>query len=355
MKSKKRTKTRKSEKNLLSYYGFTKAEQRKCPVVSGILRQLTPERIEREIKKVQEVKLPPELEKWVKVYKKAGGERDDMIWQFVYLVIRDISPFINYNKNYKKTNTELKFLFSMFVVIIDDIADKEKNNKLFNEITKSIFFNSKDGNNKELNKISLFAIDIYRHIYKQIKQFPLFGNYENLLEFEIVQIFNSMKYSIIVNKYPFVINELEFWNYFPCSMQIMLYYIIELMCVTSKHSEEYLQRSREIILIIQKMGRMGNCLSTWRRELNEKDFTSLVFFVAVEKGIIKIEDIGNIELINLRKKIEKLGVESDILTRWNYCFNIVKNRKRLKNNLISKKNLLERMKKLLTLQLIANS
>lgn len=345
----------KSENNLLSYYGFTKADQRKYPVVSGVLRQLTPERIEKEIEAIQKVELPPELQKWVEEYKKVGGKRDNIIWKFVYLIIRDISPFINYNKKYKKKNTELKFLFSMFVIIIDDIADKEKNNKLFDEITKITLFNLKDGNTKKLNKISIFAINIYRYIYRQIKQFPFFNNYENLLEFETVQIFNSMKYSIIVNKYPFIINEFEFWNYFPCSMQIMLYYIIELMCVTSKHFEEYLQRSREIILIIQKMGRIGNCLSTWKRELDEKDFTSLVFFVAVEKGIIKIENIGNIELINLREKIEKLGVESDILARWNYCFNIVKNKKRLKNNLISKKNLLKRMEKLLTLQLIANS
>lgn len=345
---------RKKEKNLLSYYGFTKADQKKYPVVASILRQLTPERIKKGIEEIRKVELPPELQRWVGEYKKAGGERDDIIWQFVYLVIRNISPFINYNKKYKKINMELKFLFSMFIIIIDDIADKEKNDKLFNEITKIIYYNLKDGNTKELNEISLFAIDIYRHIYKQIKQFPFFSNYENLLEFETVQIFNSMKYSIVVNKYPFIINELEFWNYFPCSMQIMLYYIIELMCITSKHFEEYLQKSREIILIIQKMGRIGNCLSTWRRELDEKDFTSLVFFSAVEKGIIKIKDIENINTINFIEKIEKLGVESDILARWNYYFNIVKNKKRLKNNLINKKNLLKRVEKLLTLQLIAN-
>lgn len=323
--------------------------------IQQMLKKITPEVRKREIERINQIKLPKNLQKWVDEYKKAGGGRDDIIWRFVYLIVRDISPFINYNKKYKKVNIEIKFLFSMFIIIIDDIVDKEKNNKLFDEITKIIYFNVKDGDTKKLNKISLFAIDIHKYIYKQIKQFPFFNNYKNLLKFEITQIFNSMRYSIIVNKHPFIINNFEFWSYFPCSMQIMSYYIIELMCVTSKHSKKYLRESREIVLIIQKMGRIGNCLSTWRRELNEKDFTSLVFFTAIEKGIIRVEDIENIKITNIRDRIEKLGVESDILAKWNYYFSIIKNKKEFKNNLINKKNLLERMEKLLTLQLITNS
>ncbi|MCK4520741.1 hypothetical protein KAT95_02625 [Candidatus Parcubacteria bacterium] len=60
----------KKDNSLLSYYGFSKTDQKKYPVVTGILKQLTPDRIEKEIQEIQEIKLPSDLQKWVKTIDK---------------------------------------------------------------------------------------------------------------------------------------------------------------------------------------------------------------------------------------------------------------------------------------------
>lgn len=57
--------SKQNTESLLKYYSFTAAEQRKYPAVAGILRELTPERIKREVEEVKNVQLPAELEKWV--------------------------------------------------------------------------------------------------------------------------------------------------------------------------------------------------------------------------------------------------------------------------------------------------
>ena len=41
--------------SLLSYYSFTKAEQKKYPVITRILKQLTPQRIEKKIKGIEKI------------------------------------------------------------------------------------------------------------------------------------------------------------------------------------------------------------------------------------------------------------------------------------------------------------
>jgi len=196
--------------------------------IEEIKSKLSPESIRSELDNMMSVPLPQNIQKWVDEYVKAGGVRSNIIWPFTYCVIKNVSPFVDYDKSYEKDVEEAKFLFSMFVVIIDDIADLKKDSELLEEIYKAISNDNYLGR-ENLDTLSTFALDIFRHINKKIANFPFYSDFKNILSFEIDQIFNSMRFAILVSSHPFLISAENYWTYFPCSMQMMLYNIMELM------------------------------------------------------------------------------------------------------------------------------
>lgn len=340
----------KSEKNLLSYYGFTKADQKKYPVVSGILRQLTPERIEKEIKKIQEVQLPPELQKWVDEYEKVG-KRDNYIWKWAYKSFQYITyPCVS--KKYCDNLLQIKCLYVIFFTLIDDTADKFKSKKLLEQMLK-IPFNKDE---IEFSKLELekkrylhFSIKLWDNIYKETMEFPKYKEYKNVLEFDLMQVLHIMNYAYLVNKNHYLINKTEFWEYFPYNMPFIFFLTIDLMN-SKKFKVDELGIMREVAWQAQKLGQTINWLTTWEREIREGDITSGVFSHAIHLGILNIDELDRENCRFIFEKIKKGKIEKELLINGvqAYC-----NIKSLENNIntVSINKFLSGFKKFISLQL----
>ena len=347
--SKEKTKTNK-DKSLLSYYGFTKAEQKEYPVITKILKQLTSKRIEREIKEVQEIELPPELQKWVEEYKKVG-KRDDFIWKWAYksiqlITLSDVVP------KYYRSLLEVKFLMIMFITLLDDVADEFQDEKLLEEILK-IPLEKESINFKQLSQKEKRYIELTRKIWccieRVIKKYPRYKEFKIIFEFDIAQILNTMKYAFLVNKNPYLINKAEYWMYFPYNIQCILSCTIDLMC-SLKFNIQEMGVIREIAWETQKMTQTVNWITTWEREIKENDFTSGVFAFAIDSGILKVNEIKKGNKLKIIKKIKKAKIEEKLLEKGFQCYDKI-NKLERKIKSINIKNTLSALKIFIILQL----
>jgi len=313
-------------KNLFEYYGFTKKDEKKYPVISRILKKLTPERIKKEIEAIQAIKLPPELQKWVREYEKVG-ERDEFFWKWLYGA-NQIIVFPSVPKQYQKSLRKIKVLFNMFLTLLDDPADKSSNKKLLNELLK-IPFNKNyikfNNLNQKEKKYLKFTIKLWNYIKTKMRKYPKYKEFKNIFDYDVVQLLNAMKYAWLVNKNPYLINETEYRIYLSHNMQAIIDLDFDLMCLPEFNLKK-LGIFRKIAWEAQNMARIGNWISTWKREVKENDFTSGVFAYGIDKGIINPEQLvkkKNIEQII--KQMEESNAESYFLKGWMKSYKKIKN------------------------------
>ena len=80
---------------------------------------------------------------------------------------------------------------------------------------------------------------------------------------------------------------------------------------------------REIAWYAQLMTRIGNWISTWKREINENDFTSGTIAYAIDSGVISIDELKTIDRFEIINKVESSEVEKELLDKWNESYHTI--------------------------------
>ena len=312
---------KKKTESLLNYYGFTKAKQKKYPVVSGILKELTPERAKMEKEEISKVHLPALLSRLINDCSEVS-KRSRFLWQCMYKYAPYGTLPCVYRKD-KKSAYQAKIIGMLFVALVDDLADKYKDEKLLNEIIKiplNSDFKIKKKFTLRQQRYLIISQRIWLCLEKELRKYCYFNKYKSLFEFYFSQVINSMRYGFLMNKNLNLINNEECLMYLPHNMQVIVNYIIDLMCMPKVNMYE-LRVLHKIVLNVQVMARIANCLGTWERELEEYDFSSIIFSYCLEKNIITLEEINKKNIDKIRKKINASNCQEYFLSKWNnhYC------------------------------------
>ncbi|MFH1187723.1 MAG: hypothetical protein V1688_02555 [bacterium] len=324
--------------------------------VEKILKKLTPERIKKEIEAVQNVKLPAELQRWVDEYEKVG-ERDEFIWKWLYK-INKIWVYSPIQARYCDSLAQIKTLCNMFIILLDDISIKKNKKRLLNELLK-IPFDKKNIEITKLNKIDRqyikFTLKIWKHIEKTIKLYPNYKQWKEIFNFDFRQFLNTIYYTYLVCNHPFIVNTTESWLYLSNKMQIIIDFDFDLMCCKPNYELINLENDRRAVLKLQEMGRIDNWITTWQREIKEKDFTSIVFAFAMEKKTITYKNIQNKDANEIISKIKNTHIESYLLkTGWEKCYKELSELSK-KSKLINTKEILKKTRYFIFMHLICRN
>jgi hypothetical protein len=149
----------------------------------------------------------------------------------------------------------------------------------------------------------------------RIKSYPAYETYEPVLRFDLLQSFNTMRYSHLVNSRPYLLNMAEHDLYTPHNMMQTSFATLDLMCAPRFPLAE-VGALREAVYHAQCMGRIGNLLSTWRRELANRDFTSGVFARAMMEGDLTFDELEHGDLAELEARIRAHGHEAYFFGKW---------------------------------------
>lgn len=316
-----------SNYSLFSYYGFIGSEAKKYPVVTNILKELTFKKIKETNNEVEKIKIPPLLNSFLQEYSKIGASyRTLYLWKWIF---RGIKIFTSRKipEKLRKNLLETKFLFFVLDTFIDDICDNPRfrNQKLLEESLRIL----EEKENYKITELSFknrkkinFIKRIWQEIKKRVKLFPFYQNYQELLKFDILQITNMFRYSYLLNSYPFLLNQTENFLYFPSVMQARLHFTLELMCLTNFNLEE-LGKIRMIGWKVERMARIGNAITTWKREITDKDFTSDIFALALKKNIFNISELTTFSKEKIIRIIRQAKIEKELLKKWEEIFSQV--------------------------------
>ena len=161
--------------------------------------------------------------------------------------------------------------------------------------------------------------DVARRVWDTItaraRTYPRYAEFQELLRFDYLQLLNTMRYSHLLNGDPRLLNLAEHDLYLPHNMHMMVSGTLDLMCSSGFDAAE-LGQTRQALWHAQCMGRIGNLITTWEREIAERDFTSGVFAFAVQEGLLSARDLVNPDVEALRRALSSHGCETFFLNRW---------------------------------------
>lgn len=277
----------------------------------------------REMERQPEGEPSAELAYWIDEYRRVGP-RASYLWRWARRAVETtMLPCVA--PEYREELCDTKTLGVMLDVLLDDVADRGGDVERLEELLADIERGPVDGASggasdspcrpQAGDEYADLTARLWRELSARARRYPRHDEFIDLLAYDYRQLCNVMRYSHLLNRHPELLNEAEHDLYTPHNMHIMICSTFDLMCSPTFDRDE-LGRLRELSWHTQCMGRIGNLVTTWEREVGDRDFTSGVFARAVSTGDLTADRLRTAGPDELVAAIRRGGHERYYLDRW---------------------------------------
>ncbi len=277
---------------------------------------VTEERIVQEVELLQAKNLSQVLAAWVADYAQVGS-RERYLWTWCQQGVQ-VTTLPGVAPDTYDELCDTKVLGVMLDVLLDDVADQKGDVELLGQMLRIPFSDQPldwQRFTHEECDYAAFAEVVWNEVQLRVERFPRYDVFQDVLRYDYGQLLNTMRYAHLLNRFPSMLNLAEHDLYLPHNMHMMISATMDLMCSPGFDFDE-LGRLREAIWHAQYMGRIGNLVTTWERELLEGDFTSGVFAHAVIHGDLTLEQLENGDRDVIARAIRQGQHEEYFLRQW---------------------------------------
>ncbi len=263
-----------------------------------------------------------DVRRWIGAYDSVG-QRDGYLWQWCLHGI-ELTTLPCVTPVWKERLCDTKLLSVILCVLFDDVADCGERAEWLTSLLELCGQAPISRGNRVTTGAALSPYEqqhrdvvaqLWREYEERVSALPHVEELEPVWRFDLNQFFNAMRYGHLANRFPALLNSTEHDVYSPHNMLMVSFSTLDLMG-SPPVPEAELGALREAVWHAQAMGRVGNVLSTWRREIADRDFTGGIFSRALQSGGVTLAELQQLSAKELEVRIRQSGQEAVLLEKW---------------------------------------
>lgn len=277
-------------------------------------------RLKFEMSRINEMNLPDELKDVISKFYIVNSngvldDRKEFIWKWL-IVGQTVIRLSSVPQSYEHKVLIIKLHQMIFAILLDDIADKVKDRDLLDRLIKYSIFNKSVSIPSDFKAYFIYTKEVWDYIVHSIVDLPSGKRIFKYFLDANDKFIECLYYSAEINTDPSKINLEKYYEILSHNMNVLLTGIVDLATLPNKKiNEATMKNSISLFETTQKMARVGNWVSTWKREISDHDYTSGIFALLMDKELIT-ENISEYKVSKLIKIILNNDLENEFIDHW---------------------------------------